>query len=57
MHVANEAGFLAIGDAVDANVQHGRARFEPVATHQLGLADGSDDDIGFAAARGKVGGA
>ena len=42
---------LAVGrrDAVDADVDHRRARLDPVAAHELGLADRHHQDVGGAA--------
>src|SRR3546814_5587824 len=43
-----------IGDAVDADVDHGRARLDPFALHHLRPAHGGDDDVGAMHDRGNV---
>ena len=45
------------GDAVDADVDHGRAGLEPVALDHLRPADRGDDDVGAADDVGQVAGA
>ena len=44
-------------DAVDADVDHRRARLDPVALHHARPADRGDQDVGAAADRGEVAGA
>ena len=47
----------SVGDAVDADVDDGRARLDPVAPDHLRPADGGDDDVGPPHDRGQVAGA
>ena len=42
------AAELAVGQPVDADVDHDRARLDPVARDELRLADGGDEDVGLA---------
>ena len=56
--IAHEPALAALaGDAVDADIDHGRARLDPVAAHHLGAARGGDQDVGAARHGGQVAGA
>ena len=46
---------LAVLDhAIDADIDHGCARLDPVATDEFGAADGDAQEIGTAAVRGQI---
>lgn len=40
--------FGSVGNVVGADINHNRARLQPLATYKLGLADSSDNDISLA---------
>mmetsp|Transcript_68604 Transcript_68604/g.174177 ORF Transcript_68604/g.174177 Transcript_68604/m.174177 type:complete len:386 (+) Transcript_68604:647-1804(+) len=51
VHIADEAVpqfFRGVLDGVDADVDDNAARLQPLALHEVGLADGSHDDVGLA---------
>src|SRR3546814_15354653 len=50
------AAELAVGQAVDADVDDGRAGPDPVALHHARFADGGDNDVGACDFAGDIGG-
>ena len=41
-------------DAIDADIDHGRAGLHPIGFHKLGFADGGDENVGAARNGGKI---